>query len=188
MFAAFWNWIGTLPSSSASFLGTVTGSALGLCALLIGALFNAHLNRRRDDAIRNMDRKALAAALRAELSSIKDTLTDNVAQIAKDLPPIDGSFVIPDLMHSSIVFEHTLPKIALLAPKTIRQVLDAYIVLAELFDRINLIGEIARKEGIQHRRLMRIPATKAHSFETILRSGLGPVGLAIEALDKEIES
>jgi hypothetical protein len=54
MWTYFWDWIGTLPQGSASFLGTLAGSTLGLFAILAGALFNAHLNRRRDDALREV--------------------------------------------------------------------------------------------------------------------------------------
>jgi len=32
----------------AAFLGSLTGGLIGLVALLLGALFNTHLNRRRD--------------------------------------------------------------------------------------------------------------------------------------------
>ena len=46
---------------------------LGFIALLLGALFNAHLNRTRDDALREADRKAVASALKAELASIQGT-------------------------------------------------------------------------------------------------------------------
>jgi hypothetical protein len=50
--AALWAWLGGLPQPQASFIGTLTGSFLGLVALLLGALFNAHLNPREElDAV-----------------------------------------------------------------------------------------------------------------------------------------
>src|SRR5262245_48778168 len=95
MWTDFWEWIGKLPAGSASFVGTLTGSSFGLFALLIGALFNAHLNRRRDDRLRDADRAAVAAALHAELSSIHRTLVEN-AQHLVDKPPLAGNgFVTP---------------------------------------------------------------------------------------------
>jgi hypothetical protein len=51
MFEEFWKWLATLPAGSASFVGTLTGSSFGLLAILIGALFNARLNRSRDDRL-----------------------------------------------------------------------------------------------------------------------------------------
>ena len=43
----------------------------GHFALLIGALFNAHLNRKRDDELRKREARALAVALRAELFAME---------------------------------------------------------------------------------------------------------------------
>jgi hypothetical protein len=60
-----WDWLSHLSQGQASFLGSLTGAAIGLIALLLGALFNAHLNRRRDDRLRREDQRAVATALRA---------------------------------------------------------------------------------------------------------------------------
>ena len=68
MLGEFWDWLAKLSPGSAGFVGTFTGSTLRLLAILIGALFNARLNRRRDDDIREADRIATASALFAELS------------------------------------------------------------------------------------------------------------------------
>ena len=57
---SFWQWLQTASQGQASFVGTLMGSFLGLVALLLGALFNAHLNRCRDDRLRNEDRSAVA--------------------------------------------------------------------------------------------------------------------------------
>lgn len=51
MATAFWDWLTALPSGAAGFLGTLAGSTLGLLALILGALLNASLNRKRDDQI-----------------------------------------------------------------------------------------------------------------------------------------
>ena len=45
--------------------------------VLIGALFNAHLNRRRDNWLRKEEVKAPATAIRAELTAIRTTLERN---------------------------------------------------------------------------------------------------------------
>jgi hypothetical protein len=66
MWEWFWDWLSKLPQGSASFVGTLTGSTLGLFALLIGALVNAQLSRNRDDALREADRVATASALYAD--------------------------------------------------------------------------------------------------------------------------
>ncbi len=56
-------------------LGTLIGSSLGLIAILAGALFNAQLNRKRDDLLRENDASALRAALIAELTGFRDAFT-----------------------------------------------------------------------------------------------------------------
>ena len=69
-----WDWLGGLTWGQASFLGSMVGALTGLIALLLGALFNARLNRRRDDRLRREDRRAVAAAFRAELAGLTDSL------------------------------------------------------------------------------------------------------------------
>jgi hypothetical protein len=44
MWVEFWAWLGALPASSASFVGSLTGATFGLGAIIVGALFNACLN------------------------------------------------------------------------------------------------------------------------------------------------
>ena len=63
-------WLEDLSGGAANFVGSFTGAAVGLIAILIGALFNAHLNRRRDDRLRRLEARAAATALRAELSAV----------------------------------------------------------------------------------------------------------------------
>jgi uncharacterized membrane protein (DUF4010 family) len=42
-------WLQGLQGGAATFVGALTGSAIGFMALVLGALFNAHLNRKRDN-------------------------------------------------------------------------------------------------------------------------------------------
>jgi hypothetical protein len=87
---------------------------LGLVALLVGAPFNAHLNRRRDDALRKREARALGTALRAELSGIHETLIKNAGHLAENPPADKEGFVVPDLSHAVLAFPHMLPNIGLL--------------------------------------------------------------------------
>jgi len=81
-----WNWLQSLSGGAATFIGSLTGSAIGLIAILIGALFNAHLNRRRDDREQANERRSIAAALLAELGSKSRSLAEN----AKDMQTKPG--------------------------------------------------------------------------------------------------
>lgn len=69
-------WVNTLSPSAAQFWGAVVGVGGGLTAILIGALVNAALNRRRDNRLRDIEGRAVAAAIRGELSSMKISIAE----------------------------------------------------------------------------------------------------------------
>ena len=125
-----WAWLHDATSGQATFLG----SSLGLLAILAGALFNAYLNRRRDDQLRQEDRKALTAALLAELGDFRASLQSTIDVLKKGEkegaisypPPIR---ILPDLV----------PKVGLLDVDTVRKVMHAYNVaetIGEFFRRV----------------------------------------------------
>ena len=72
----FFEWINTLNPSAAQFIGAAVGVGGGLAAILTGALVNAGLNRRRDDRLRDIEGRAVAAAIRGELTSMKLSIAD----------------------------------------------------------------------------------------------------------------
>lgn len=182
MWKDFWGWLATLPQGSASFVGTLTGSALGLIALLLGALYNAHLNRRRDDRLRRIDRKIIAVALHAELSSIEKTLLGNVEHLVENPPEEYGGFLVPDVMHSSLVFKDMLPKIGLLDTAVTRKVIDAYILLGQYFEGLILIGGVVQANLPEGRRLVSLPTTMASFVVDYNRGRATVVKEAISAL------
>lgn len=63
-----------------AWIGNVIGSFIGLLAILIGALWNSHLTRKRDRLIRNEEAAALRAALAAELSIAMELTAGRLAQ------------------------------------------------------------------------------------------------------------
>ena len=95
---------------------------MGLVALLLGALFNAHLNRRRDDRLRREEQRAVATALRAELAGCRQALLSNSELLKKEgyLTP-DMNFMTPDLVHAIRIMPHMIPKLGLLDQETIRK-------------------------------------------------------------------
>jgi hypothetical protein len=181
MWTNFWNWLAGLPQGSASFLGTVMGSALGLVALLLGALFNAYLNRRRDDALRDADRKALAAALHTELSTLHRALTLN-AQRLKDKPPDpEHGFMVPQL--TVRVFPELISKIGLLPPETLQHVMDAYLVTQQYLERMILLGGIkAHSELPGDRHVVYLDAGNASFVIDFNRTIAGDVKKGMDAL------
>jgi hypothetical protein len=131
-----WDWLQGLSGGAATFLGALTGSSVGLVAILVGALFNAHLNRRRDDRVRREDVRSVATALQAELMGLHRTLIDN----AKGLKEAPADFLVPDLKRSVVVFPELLSKLGFLDVETIRSVIDAHIVVRQYADTLTLLG------------------------------------------------
>jgi len=161
-----WEWLQSLSGGAASFVGSLTGSAIGLVALLIGALFNAHLNRRRDDVLRKADGRAAAAALQAELSGVRRTLMRN----ANTLDTPEGDFVAPDLAHSIRVLPSIIPKIGLLDSDTIREVIDIYIIIDQYCEQLILLGGRIVENMPDHRRLVRMPQIRSENVATMNRN------------------
>jgi hypothetical protein len=122
--------------------------------VVLGALLNAHLNRRRDERLRKHDAKSLAIAIRAELSAIRITLTRN-AKFLKEATPPDEGFLTPDLAHQVRVLPAVLSKITLLEGEVIRSVLDAYAVIEQHTDGLVLMG--ARRGEVGSRRILKTP-------------------------------
>jgi hypothetical protein len=180
MWKGFWDWLATLPQGSASFVGTLTGSTLGLIALLLGALFNAHLNRRRDDRLRDEDRVALASALFAELSGIHRTLIENAQHLTGRPPNSSGGFVVPE--PSMKLLPGTLPKIGLLQSETIRKVMDAYVLTEQYVEQLILLGGRLQSNMPENRRLVYLDATHAKFVVELNRIRAGVVKEAIDAL------
>jgi hypothetical protein len=136
MAADFFGWLNQQPSGTASFLGTLLGSALGFCALIAGALFNAHLNRRRDDRQRGQERTTLATALSAELQLTRQTLLDN-CHVLNDPNQADGFFVpSPEIM----LMPKLIDRMGLLKAETIMAVSCAYLMIGQYRRELLMLG------------------------------------------------
>jgi hypothetical protein len=105
-------WLEGLKGGAPQVIGAVIGSLLGFIALVVGALFNAKLNRDRDDRLRKVEIRAVAAAIRAELGSLEDSLTDNAKRLIEAPPSQLESFFMPDLTHSVHIFPKMIEKLA----------------------------------------------------------------------------
>ncbi len=123
----------------------------------------------------------VAVALHTELSSIEHTLLENAKRLTEK-PPEEGSgFLVPDVMHSSLVFKDMLSKVGLLDPATTRKVIDSYILLGQYFEGLILVGGVAQNLP-QGRRLVSLPTAMASFVIEYNRARAGVVKAAIDAL------
>lgn len=178
MLDAFWSWLGALPPANASFIGTLTGSFLGLVAILLGALFNAHLNRNRDARLREAERFALASTLYAELRGAHRSLVENAEHIT-DLDP-ESSFAVPQPTMATV--PDLLPKLGLLRTDTIRKVLDAYILTQHYLDDLMIVGGTLRQNRPEGRQMVDLAAKHAKTVASINKSRAAVVKDAMQAL------
>jgi hypothetical protein len=159
MWACFWDWLSKLPQGSASFVGSLTGSSVGLVAILLGALFNAHLNRRRDNRLREEDRVALASTLYAELQGIHRALVENAEHLKEKPPDKDGGFLLPE--PPIRLLPETLSKMGLLRSETIRKVMDAYVLTEQYLGQLILLGGVLREDMPKDRPLVYLDSKHA---------------------------
>jgi hypothetical protein len=129
------DWLRDLSQGQASFLGSLTGAAIGLIALLLGALFNAYLNRRRDDRLRQEDQRAVAIALRSELEGLRRILSDNAEDVKQKEPKPDEELLVADPASSIRIMPEMVSKLGLLDGAIISAVVEAYSLVDELNTR-----------------------------------------------------
>lgn len=180
MWSEFWEWLAKLPPGSASFVGTLTGSSFGLIAIVIGALFNARLNRQRDDAIREADRVAVATALYAELSGVHRTLIENAEQLSERPPEPGHGFVVP--APSVKLFPELVSKLGLLKTDTISSVMTAYLLAEGYLDGLILLGGTLRPDMPEGRQAVYLDAGHAGTVRKMNEIKAGPVKEAMIAL------
>ncbi len=99
-----WDAIASLPESSAAFLGALAGVGGGLVAILAGALANAHLNRKRDDRLRNVEIVAVTNALAVELLKLYSFSREHAAKLRQP-SPVSFRSVVMGRPPSTPVFE-----------------------------------------------------------------------------------
>jgi hypothetical protein len=180
MWTDFWDWLAKLPPGSASFIGTLTGSTFGLFAILIGALVNAHLNRRRDDAIREADRVALASALYAELSGVHRAFIENAEHLAKRPPEPGHGFAVP--APSVKIFTELISNLGLLKSDTISSVMTAYLLTEQYLEGLILLGGALQDNMPKDRQIVYLDAEHADTVRRMNEIKAGPVKEAMQAL------
>ncbi len=115
-------WLSQLSPGQASFVGTLTGSVFGLIALVIGALFNFRLNRKRDALLREDEARAISAALYSEMVLIRAELA-RTARLIANLQMREGKFdkhlMERVRLQDPLLYKALAGKLGLLDPKLV---------------------------------------------------------------------
>jgi len=157
MLLSFWQWLYDTSPGQATFLG----SLIAFLALLGGALFNAELNRRRDDRLRREDQRAVATALRAELKGLHRTLVDNAETMAQEDYLKPGEQVnVPDLAQSIRVMPGVVSRLGLLDETIISAVVNAYGMVEEYPAKLLLLGGHPKVTSDNLRRYVELPSNR----------------------------
>jgi hypothetical protein len=173
---------------SPAFLGALTGSSLDLLAILIGALVNAHLNRRRDDRLRNHEVRALATALQAELKGLHRTLVHNAKEIREGekqkKDEAERAIAIPDLSRSVIIYPEVVSKLGVLDIETIQCVIDAYILVRQYGTRMVIRGGTrgSKERGLDN--MIEMPRERAKYIIAASEGVAGEIEKTIKLLER----
>lgn len=181
-----WQQIVALPPGVATFMGTLAGSSLGLLAILLGALFNAHLNRARDDRLRAEEARSIRGALLGELIGIRDgfnNMASTLEKKASDTNDSEDSFLVPDISASVRVMPPLLPKFGLLSPEVVRQVIDIYVVIEQFRPTLLLVkGTFDPDSHSKRGHHVQMPNKRAGVVSEIARNAAKRIDAVIETL------
>ncbi|WP_426129894.1 hypothetical protein [Pararhizobium sp. PWRC1-1] len=122
-----WQWFSN-ASVQASLVGSFAGLISGVVILLVGALFNFRLNRRRDALVRAEEADAVAAALFGEIILIRKELARTANLVARKSMHGDGEFDSHFLelmrLQDPLLYKALASKLGLLDPKLILAITD----------------------------------------------------------------
>jgi hypothetical protein len=184
MLSSFWQWLQTASQGQASFLGTLIGSSIGLVALLLGALFNAHLNRRRDDRLRRLDQRAMAVALKTELAGWSESL-GRFVESTKTKGPYSSSTKLGFPVLATRLLPDMVPKLGLLRPSTIEHVITAYDAAEHLAWALLWMGAEMERSTDFHSRWIMVPSEKLPSAIEEIEATVTVLRSAIAELDRD---
>jgi hypothetical protein len=176
---SMWNWLEGLKGGAPVVIGSLAGSSIGLFALLLGAFFNAHLNRRRDDRLRQIEISGVASALSAELNAIACALELN----AKSLEKEPAGFVGPDIFHLVHLYPQMIPKLTLLDAESIRLVVDAYSMIEQHMQNCMLFG-VDVTTTIPNRRILGVKPEQNQAVAGISKYTAEEIRKAIKSLER----
>lgn len=109
--------------------GSALGSAIGLVAILLGALWNASLTRKRDKAMMNDEAKSVASAIGAELAAYIEVLCGRMMQAAGGPEGRTQAAMQMMLMPAPVVWPALASKIGLLDAPVSQSVARTWVLV-----------------------------------------------------------
>ncbi len=111
---------------------SVIGSTLGFGALIAGALFNAHLNRKRDDRLRNAEAITIALSLYGEILLLRGDVAAMAASLGSWYVDRGGYASLPEYyrelypLRKPTLYNALAPKLGMLNPDLLMLVTNFY--------------------------------------------------------------
>lgn len=139
-----WHWIGELAPAQATVFGTTVGAVLGFGTLASGALLNAHLNRKRDLYLHQMQQLNLLRSLVIEITQISNLVRNQSALLeGKDAKNETVSLINPSTL--AVVYRNNLANLNLVPPQALIRIIPFYTGLLEHEYNVETYG--GRKVG-----------------------------------------
>lgn len=127
------------------------GSLLGFIALLCGALFNFHLNRKRDSALRDDDALVVVAALYGEILALRREAARLAQATAREYEgwgisgvpqtPFDKHFMEGNKLSEPVLFRALSSKVGMLRPRLAQAIIQFHLNIQEARQWVPLLSD-----------------------------------------------
>lgn len=168
-------------------IGSLVGSLFGLLAILGGALYNARLNRERDDRLRNEETRSVATALKAEMASIKNMLDFQVSLASrKSAIPLD--IHASDISQALLISDALKDRFHLLDDNVIASLVHSHAAINQYIVKLLILSNYhADTLRVEDRTTVRVDSDNAPLFLTITKELSLNVEKTVEALRCQIQ-
>ncbi|MGK6317124.1 hypothetical protein [Neorhizobium sp. DT-125] len=149
----FWVWLQALQGGAPAVVGSAAGSALGLLSIVIGALLNAELNRRRDSRLRKQEVVGLLTASIAEIENLAENLKRNFTSVGKP----NGDVLILDPANQLLILPKITQQLSALPPDAIKAIANSYVVIDQYSDHLIHLGGTPLPDLPKDRIVIQVP-------------------------------
>ncbi len=175
--AGGWNWFAKFLENSAPAWVQAIGSVIAI-------FVSVHLVNAQHERVIKLDRSTLRIALLAELTAIKAIFDLRINSKQDATNPC--SIFIPEII-STKAYSLLLAKIGLLSSNEIKSIIDAYLLLDDLPNRLGLLS-VVPNESYNRKGFIYIAAEHTITASDLHKSFLPKIILAINTLQQNIDN